>query len=111
MKMLGESDVATLILSGQRSGTKVAWTKRTAQPFCRMHSEQIGLVQHPERFDLSALRGIDAEIRALFADPQASAYIPVSRSEKIIEVVTARIQMLEQTLRMGQQEGIQDICF
>lgn len=82
-----------------------------SQPFCRMHSEQIGLVQHPERFDLSALQGIDTEIRALFADPQASAYIPVSRSEKIIEVVTARIQMLEQTLRMGQQEGIQDICF
>ena len=80
-----------------------------AQPFCSFHSEQIRLVQHPERFDLTALQGIDDEIRSMFATPQACAYIPPSRAEKIIEVVMTRIQMLEQTMCMGTQEEKQNL--
>ena len=52
-------------------------------------------MEHPERFDLTALQGIDEEIRALLADPQARAFIPEARAEKIVQVVTARIQMLQ----------------
>ena len=66
-----------------------------AMPFRSFHEEQIRLVEHPERFDLTALHGIDEEIRALLADPQARAFIPEARAEKIVQVVTARIQMLQ----------------
>ena len=67
-----------------------------SQPFCSFHDEQIRLVQHPEHFDLTALHGIENEIRALFAEKQARAYISESRAERIVQVVAARIQMLEQ---------------
>jgi len=33
-----------------------------SQPFCSFHNEQIRLVKHPERFNLSALQGIPQEI-------------------------------------------------
>lgn len=67
-----------------------------SQPFCSFHDEQIRLVQHPERFDLSALRGIDKEIRMLLADERARAYISPNRAEKIVQVVMTHIEMLEQ---------------
>lgn len=67
-----------------------------SQPFCSFHDEQIRLVQHPERFDLSALQGIDMEINTLLADERARAYISSNRAEKIVQVVMTRIKMLEQ---------------
>ena len=79
-----------------------------SQPFCSFHNEQIGLVQHPERFDLTVLRGIDEEIRTMFSDERARAYIPESRVEQIIQVVTTRIAMLEQQfaqMQMGAEEA------
>lgn len=66
-----------------------------SQPFCSFHNEQIRLVKHPERFNLSALQGIPQEIQVLFEDERAKAYIPSSRAEKIIQVIIMRIQMLE----------------
>ena len=79
-----------------------------SQPFCSFHNEQIGLVQHPERFDLTVLRGIDEEIRTMFSDERARAYIPESRAEQITQVVTTRIAMLEQQfvqMQMGAEEA------
>ncbi len=67
-----------------------------SQPFCSFHDEQIQLVQHPERFNLNALQGISEEIKVLFEDERAKAYIPSSRAEKMIQVIAMRIQMLEQ---------------
>lgn len=78
-----------------------------SQPFCSFHNEQIGLVKHPERFDLNKLQGIDEEIREMFVDERARAYIPESRSEKIIQVLTTRISMLEQQfaqMQIGAEE-------
>lgn len=68
-----------------------------SQPFCSFHDEQIMLVKHPERFDLTVLQGINDDIRAMFADERARAYIPERRAEKIFQVVNARIGMLQQT--------------
>ena len=67
-----------------------------SQPFCSFHNEQIHLVKHPERFNLNALQGISEEIKVLFEDERAKAYISSSRAEKVIQVVTMRIQMLKQ---------------
>ncbi len=66
-----------------------------SQPFCSFHDEQIQLVQHPEHFDFNVLQGLSEEICVLFEDERAKAYISTDRAEKIIAVVTARIEMLK----------------
>ena len=76
-----------------------------SQPFAGFHNEQIRLVKHPERFDLSLLDGIDSEIRKLLSEPRARAYIDISRADKLIDVVMTRIEMLrEQFQSMGCSE-------
>lgn len=70
-----------------------------SQPFAGFHDDQIRLVSEPERFDLSLLGGIDDDIRRLFSDQRARAYIDEARCNKIIEVILARIEMLNEQLQ------------
>lgn len=66
-----------------------------SQPFCQFHDEQIGLVQHPERFDLSVLKDISRDIEVLFNSDMACAYIDEKRQKKLIDVLKYRTEMLE----------------
>ena len=69
-----------------------------SQPFLHFHNEQIQFVQHPEVFDLKKLAGIEEEIAEIFNDDRAVAYIDAARQEKILAVITKRIQMLTEIL-------------
>lgn len=66
-----------------------------SQPFRNFHDQQIALVQHPERFDLDRLNGIETEILELFADDRARAYLDEQRVRKIIQIILTRIRMLK----------------
>ena len=66
-----------------------------SQPFLSFHDEQIKLVKHPEKIDLTALDYITEKIRMLFYDARASVYIDEKRQEKILQVLKSRINMLE----------------
>lgn len=69
-----------------------------SQPFESFHNEQIGLVNEPQRFDLSKLCGIEAEISELFSDNRYAAYMKADRPQIIIKVIQTRIEMLGQIL-------------
>lgn len=66
-----------------------------SQPFASFHEEQIRLVNAPERFDLSTLHSVTEQIKMLFHDERANAYIDQKRQDKILAVLECRMQMLK----------------
>lgn len=76
-----------------------------SQPFCSFHDEQIRLVQHPERFDLTALSGLTEEVMTLFESDAARAYMDEKRQQKLLDVLECRTKMLNEIfLRMDEPE-------
>ena len=76
-----------------------------SQPFCSFHDEQIRLVQHPERFDLTGLSGLTEEVMTLFESDAARAYMDEKRQQKLLDVLECRVEMLNEIfLRMDEPE-------
>ncbi|MNB88238.1 hypothetical protein D3C75_352470 [compost metagenome] len=70
--------------------------KLTCKPFKQTHGEQIKLVTSFGWLDLSALHGIDEEVRAVFRD---SVFVDEARCETICGAFNKRIEMLAEIVQ------------
>ncbi|WP_246628294.1 hypothetical protein [Paenibacillus oenotherae] len=70
--------------------------KLTCKPFKQDHNEQIKLVTSFDWLDLSALQGIEEEVRAIF---NGSLFVDEARCEAICRALQQRINMLAEIIR------------